>query len=399
MIIHLDIDAFFASVEQILIPSLRGRPVAVGSGVIASCSYEARARGLSAAMPLASARKLCPELVVLPGSYGIYRCFTARVWELCRDVAPAVETFLDDAYLDVRGTELLYPDLTATVAHLRARIREDTGLAATAGIGPNRMIARLTSKTAKPDGLGVTRPEDVEAFLVDRHVSDIPGIGPRTAEVLSKFNVRTVRELRALTRESLVAIFGKNGSAIYERARGLDTRAVNAREVPKTISRETTFHDETTDGREMRSMLHYLVERAMKAVRELGLLTRTVAVKLRYNDFKGDEARTRLREPTRLEHHVLDAALSLLARLHTRRVSVRLVGVTLSGLSLEDVDQMQLIQPDDEEERAARLASALDELRARFGFGAVTAGKSIELLGKLRQDSNGYVLRTPCLTK
>jgi len=399
MIIHLDLDAFFASVEQILIPSLRGKPVAVGSGVIASCSYEARARGLSAAMPLSAARKLCPELVVMPGSYGIYRCFTTRVWQLCREVAPAVETFLDDAYLDVRGTELLYPDLTATVAHLRARIREQTGLVATAGVGPNRMIARLTSKAAKPDGLGVTRPEDVEAFLVDRPASDIPGIGPRTAEVLSKFNVKTVRELRALTRESLTAIFGRNGAAIHDRARGLDTRAVNAREVPKTISRETTFHKETTDAREMRSMLHYLVERAMKAVRELGLLARTVAVKLRYNDFKGDEARARLREPTRLEPDVLSAALSLLARLHTRRVSVRLVGVTLSGLSLDDEDQLRLIRPDDEEQRAARLASALDELRARFGFGAVTAGKSIELLGKLRQDSNGYVLRTPCLTK
>jgi DNA polymerase-4 len=399
IIVHLDIDAFFASVEQVLIPALRGRPVAVGSGCIASCSYEARAYGLHAAMSLAAARRLCPELAVLPGSYGVYRCFTARIWDLCREVSPAVETYLDDAYLDMSGTELLYGDVRARIQRLRERIRDDTGLTVTAGLGPNRMIARLTSRCAKPDGLGVTRPCDVDAFLLERPVGDIPGIGPRTAEVLHKFNVRLVRELRELSRESLMSIFGKNGSAIFDRARGLDTRAVSAREVPKTISRESTFHKETTDPAEIRSMLHYLVERAMKAVRELGLLARTVSVKIRYNDFKGDEARARLIERTRLEGDVMAAALALVERLHARRVSVRLVGVALSGLSLDDADQLELFGPDDEEERRTRLAEALDELRGRFGFSSVTAGKSIGLLGKLKQDANGYVLRTPCLTK
>jgi DNA polymerase-4 len=399
VITHLDIDAFFASVEQRLIPSLRGRPVAVGSGCIASCSYEARARGLYAAMSLAEARKRCPELVVLPGSHGIYRCFTARIWELCGEVAPSVETFLDDAYLDLHGTELLYGDLAGRIAALRARIRDETGLAVTAGIGPNRMIARLASKAAKPDGLRVVWPGAVEPFIIERPIGDVPGIGPRTAAVLAKFNVTTVRELRSVSRETLTAVFGKNGAAIYDRARGLDTRAVSAREVPKTISRESTFHTATTDRAEMRSMLHYLVERGMKAVRELGLLTRTVSVRLRYNDFKQDEARARLREPTRLEQDVFGAAGELLERLHVRRVAARLVGVVLSGLSLDDADQLLLFEHEEEQMRRERLAGALDELRGRFGFKAVTAGKSIGLLGKLRQDSNGYVLRTPCLTK
>jgi DNA polymerase-4 len=399
MIVHIDLDAFFASVEQALVPALRGRPVAVGSGCIASCSYEARARGLGAGMPLAEARRLCPDLVVMPGSYGVYRCFTAHVWDLCREVAPAVETYLDDAYLDMSGTERLYPDLPGTIHRLRARIREQTGLSASAGLGPNRMIARLTGRLAKPDGLCVTRPDEVDEFLLRRPAADIPGVGPRTAETLEKFGVRTVGELRALSRETLVAIFGKNGGTFFDRARGLDTRAVSAREVPTTISRETTFHRPTTDGDELRSMLHYLVERAMKVVRELGLVARTVAVKIRYNDFKGDEARARLGAPTRLEGDVMGAALALMARSHTRRVAVRLVGVTLSGLSLDDAGQVTLLAPDDDEVRREQLAAALDELRSRFGFGAVTAGKSIGLLGTLRQDANGYVLRTPCLTK
>ena len=396
-IIHVDIDAFFASVEQRLVPALRGKSVAVGSGCIASCSYEARGFGLHAGMSLAEASRLCPEIVIRPGSYGVYRCFTERIWELCREVAPAVETHLDDAYLDLTGTERMYGDPTGPVERLRERIHADTGLTVTAGIGPNRMIARLAGKTAKPDGLALVRAEEVGAFLVDRAVTDIPGVGPKTAATLAKFNVRTVRDLRALSRSELVRLFGKVGDALYERARGRDTRAVAAHEIPKTISRETTFHEETTDPVEIRGMLHYLVERAMKAVREFGLVARTVGVRIRYADFRGDEGRRRLAEGTDLDGPVFDSALSLLGRLHVRRVALRLVGVTLSGFSVEGADQMSLL--DDEDDRRDGLALAIDEVRGRFGFSAITAGRSLNLLGRLRQDTNGYVLRTPCLTK
>jgi len=356
MMVHLDIDAFFASVEQRLVPSLRGRPVAVGSGCIASCSYEARAHGLSAGMSLAKARRLCGELVVMPGSHGIYRCFAAEIWELCREVAPVVETYLDDAYLDLSGTELLYGDPRGPITRLRERVRERTGLVITAGIGPNRMVARLASASAKPDGLRLVSPEEVEEFLVGRPVGDIPGVGPKTARKLAKLAVRTVRDLRKLSREELMAIFGRNGSAMYDRARGLDTRAVSAREVPKTISRETTFHKETTDPVEVAAMLHYLVERAMKAVRGLGLVARGVLVKVRYADFRHDETRMRLRSPTRLEGEVLDAVAALFERLHTRRVALRNVGVVLSGLALDDSSQMSLLDEDEGEARRGRLA-------------------------------------------
>jgi DNA polymerase-4 len=410
-IAHVDIDAFFASVEQRLVPALRGKPVAVGSGCIASASYEAREYGLHAGTSLAEARRLCPEIVILPGSYGVYRCFTERIWELCREIAPAVETHLDDAYLDLTGTELLYGDPRGPIEELRKRIHEDTGLTVTAGIGPNRMIARLAGKTAKPDGLAMVRPEEIDAFLIDRAVADIPGVGPKTAATLAKFSIRTARDLRTLSRRELVALFGKVGDALYDRARGRDTRAIAANEIPRTISRETTFHKETTDPAEIRGMLHYLVERAMKAVRELGLVARTVGVKIRYADFKGrvapgpsmkatrrgDEARTRLTEATGLEGPVFESALALLGRLHTRRVALRLVGVTLSGLSIKGADQMSLLE--DEDDWRGQLADAIDEVRGRFGFSALTAGRSLDLLGKLRQDTNGYVLRTPCLTK
>ncbi len=399
MIVHVDIDAFFASVEQILVPALRGRPVAVGSGCIASASYEAREFGLHAGMSLAKARRLCPEIVILPGSYGVYRCFTERIWELCHTVAPAVETHLDDAYLDLSGTERMYGDPKGPVERLREHIHADTGLTVTAGIGPNRMLARLIGKTAKPDGLAMVRPEEVDAFLIDRAVADIPGVGPKTAARLAKFNIRTVRDLRTLSRKELTGLFGKVGEALYDRARGRDTRAVAAHEVPKTISRATTFHKETSDPVEVRGMLHYLVERAMKAVRALGLVARSVGVRIRYADFKGDEGRTRLAEGTDLEGPVFDAALVLLGRLHVRRVALRLVGVTLSGFSVEGADQMSLLDDEEDGRNGLALAIAIDEVRGRFGFSALTAGRSLDLLGKLRQDTNGYVLRTPCLTK
>jgi len=397
-IVHVDIDAFFASVEQALVPSLRGMPVAVGSGCIASCSYEARARGLSAGMSLAKARRLCPELVIMPGSYGVYRCFAARVWELCREVAPAVETLLDDAYLDLSGTGRLYGDPRAPIGALRRRVRIETGLSLTAGIGPNRMIARLASSAAKPDGMLLVPHDGVEAFLVDRPVQDLPGVGPKTAELFRKLNVTTVRELRRVPCETLERLLGKVGAALHERAHGRDTRVVSTREIPGTISRETTFHRETTDPAQIHGMLYYLIERAMKAVREHGLVTRAVAVKIRYADFRGDDARIRLASPTDLEGDVYAAALKLLGRLHTRRVALRLIGVTMSAFRPSESDQLGLFEKA-ADARRERIAAAVDEIRSRVGFSAITAGKSLNLLGRLRQDSNGYVLRTPSLTK
>jgi DNA polymerase-4 len=396
-VVHVDIDAFFASVEQLLVPALRGKPVAVGSGCIASCSYEARKFGLHAGMPLSKARELCPRLAIVPGSFGIYRCFRERVFDLCREVAPSVETYLDDAYLDLAGTERLYADPCVPIAELRARIREETGLAATAGIGPNRMLARLAGRDAKPDGLGCVRAEEAEAFLADRPADDIPGVGPRTAALLARFNVRTVRDLRALPRDTLIRLFGRTGDALYDRARGLDTRPVSPREVPKSISRETAFHRETADPVEIRAMLSYLLERALKTARELSLAARTVSVKLAYADFQREDGRVRLPFPTDLDADALPPALALFSRLYARRVALHSVGVALSGLTLLVARQPNLFEP--ERDRRARLADALDAVRGKFGFSSITAGKAIALLGKLRQDSNGYVLRTPCLTK
>ncbi|MHC4600577.1 MAG: DNA polymerase Y family protein, partial [Planctomycetota bacterium] len=269
-VLHLDIDAFFAGVEQALDPRLRGKPVIVGSGVIASCSYEARRFGLHAGMGLREARRLCPRGVFLEGRQNIYRCFTARIFEILREFSPHVDTYLDEAFCDLSGMGRLLGDLEETGRWLRARVEGETGLSVTVGVGPNRMAAKIAGKTVKPGGVRWVRTVDeVAGLIASMPVSVVPGVGRKVGKVLSELNVRTVAELRALSEAALVALFGANGRALFERARGRDSRPVAPAEVPKSISRETTFHEETSDRVEIESMLQYLCGRASRAARAL----------------------------------------------------------------------------------------------------------------------------------
>jgi DNA polymerase IV len=395
LIVHIDIDAFFASVEQLLVPALRNRPVAVGSGCIASCSYEARARGLSAAMSLARARQLCRDLVVRKGSYQVYRCFAERIWELCREVSPAVDTYLDDAYLEMAGTERLYGvDFAGRIEELRQRINSVTGLTVSAGIGPNRMIARLAGRSAKPNGLVCVAAEEVEQFIINRPVGDIPGVGRKTQMLFNKLNIHSIRQLRLLQRRTLIELLGRNGSVIYDRARGRDTRPVSARELPVTISRESSLVQETTDLKEIRGLLYYLMERGLKALRAQGLVASRVGLRIRYADFQGEEVTRRLARSSDLEEEVF---AMLLKRLYTRRVALRLVGVVFSGITVKRGRQLDLFEENDG--RAQALAVALDEVRSEFGFSAITSGPALDLMPGLKQNRDGFVLRTSCLTK
>lgn len=395
-VFHVDIDAFFPSVEQLLNPALRGKPVVVGSGVIASCSYESRKRGLSAGMSLLEAKRLCPQAVILRGNQHVYRAFAEEIWVLCGDVSPVLETYLDEAYLDMSGTELLWPDLLSVGTGLKKRIRAVTGLPVTIGIGPNRLCARIATRLAKPDGLGALNEAGVEQHLTELHVGNLPGIGPVTARTLAALGVHTVGELRRLSQEDLVALFGKAGAAIYERARGRDTAVIEVREIPRTISRETTFHNETGRVAYVEAMLSYLVQRAARTARTLGIAPRRVELKLRYNDYYGAARRRALDEPTNLDADIYELARALFHELHNRRVGMRLVGVTLSDFVRAEVAQLKLFDPG---ERRRRLTRAVDAVRSRFGFGAVVTGKALELMNTLERTSNGYVLRTPSLTK
>ncbi len=393
MVLHLDVDAFFASVEQLKDPRLRGRPVAVGNGVVASPSYEARARGVATAMPIHQARRVCPELVVLDGRHEVYRCFTDAIWEILRRYAPALETFLDEAFCDFTGTEHVYPDFLELGRRIKREVRDEVGLAVTVGIGKNRMVSKLAAKSVKPDGLRRIPEGEEEAFLLPLPIEKIPGMGPKTAALFHDMNIRTVREFRAVPRATLEAMLGKVGAALHERARGEDSRPVHEREVPRQVSRETTFEEPTADRAWLEGTLFYLVDRAIRAIRQQGLRTRTLRVRLRYSDWEESEASVSF-PPTAYDQELQPLARRLLWKLYARRVALRHLGAAFSNFSLEG-GQQELFT----DGALARFHAAVDAVRDKYGHGAIVAGRAIELLGKLPKDAYGYVLRTPSLTK
>lgn len=397
-VLHLDIDAFFASVEQARDPRLKGRPVIVGNGVIASCSYEARRFGLKAGMSLTEARQRCPLAVILDGNQPTYKAFADRVWARLAALTPDLDVALDEAFGDLAGTERLHGDLVGRALALQQEIAEATGgVTVTIGIAPNRMLAKLVGKTVKPCGVARLRAEDADAFLVDRPACDVPGVGHVHGERLKALNVHTVRDLRRLPVAALSALFGAIGPLLHERAHGRDTRVVSAREIPASISRETAFHKATADPVELDAMLHYLTERACRAARALGLKPRTIGVRLRYADGAAAEAQKTPPLPTALDPEVHTVTGALLARLFTRRVRLTHVGIVLSRFVLLDGAQLDLLA--DGQDRAHRLVEGVDAVRDRYGHASLVSGRSLPLLGVLAQDRHGFVLRTPSLTK
>jgi DNA polymerase-4 len=398
VILHLDLDAFFASVEQLRYPRLRGRPVIVGNGVIASCSYEARRYGCYAGQPLTEARRMCPRVVILDGCEAVYRAFAEKTFALCSELSPAMETFLDEAFLDLTGSRRMHGDLLARASRLKGRIRKEVGLPVTVGLGPNRMLAKIASKSVKPDGLRWIHEDEVKDVLPGLPIDRLPGVGRRVGAELAKVNVKTIGDLRAFSPEVLEAMFGSPGRALYERCRGRDTRAVHAREIPRSISRETAFHEPVTDPGQVEGMLYYLLERAVRHARGLGLSARTVQVWIDYMDWGRAAAARSLASPTTQDAVLFERARRMLAALLTRREALRRVGTALSGFRADVAPQGELFEQG-ADLRRQRLYRSLDQVRSRFGHSSVVAGPSVRWLGRLEQDRNGYVLRTPSLTK
>ncbi len=399
MVLHADIDAFFASVEQLLHPRLAGRPVVVGAGVVASCSYEARRRGLHAGMPIREARELCPGAVVLAGDRHVYASFAAKVFSALESFAPGLETHLDEAYFSLDGLGIPQGGLEAFGRSVRAEVARRSGLSVTVGIGPGKMAAKIAGKTVKPGGVRAVDRDGLFEMMTAMPVEVIPGVGRVTRRILADFNVRTVGALRAIGRDSLRAVFGARGPRLFDLCRGLDEAACESGGIPACISRETSFHVPASDPAEIEGMLFYLCERAAAEARRLSLSASVVSVKIRYSDLRGDEKRAALRGPTQRDDVVFETALSLLHALHRRRAGLRLVGAALSGLAGDrGTDQLDFFSGGTASRRDS-LYRALDEIRGRHGHKAVVAGRSLALLGILEQDGHGFVLRTPCLTK
>lgn len=414
-ILHLDIDAFLASVEQLREPALCGRPVAVGTGVVASRSYEAKARGVQTAMPLHEARRRCPDLVVREGDARLAERYRQRVAEVMRRFSPVVEVCsLDDFYADLTGVPLRVVQhldgatrvdgeqtLVGLCRELRAQIRAETGLSVAQGLGSTRTVARLATTKAKPGGICEVPPGHERAFLADFAVASVPGIGSKTVELLHQVGMTTVRELWGLDIELLRQSFGARGEEIWRRCRGLDDAPVEATPVLRSISRETSFEprvDALSQQRPfLRSMLAYLLDRAASELRRLELQARTVHVRLHHVDGARQERSRSLAIATERTDALMALAGELLDELLTRRVLVRLVGVTLTTLVQVRAVQGQLFGSEDAARR--RLLAAVDAVRRRHGFGALLVGDAAGLLGQLPHGPHGFKLRTPSLTK
>jgi DNA polymerase-4 len=292
-------------------------------------------------------------------------------------------------------------------------VRDESGLTISAGIGRNRMFAKMASKSIKPDGLRRILPEEEEDFLRDLPVSRLPGVGPKTEELFRKLNIRTVSEMRLLSRESLQAMLGIPGALLHERCRGEDTQPVNEREVPRSIRRETSFHSDTIDRETIEGTLYYLTERAANTMRRQGLEARHIGVKIRYSDSAEESASRKLPQSTQLDSELFELARGILGTIHSRRVALRLVGVVLGGFRRDlGVRQALLFETPERAgadgtagrvvssvRRERKLLESLDSIRGRYGYSSVVCGKSLHLLGTVEQDDHGFVLRTSSLTK
>ncbi|MHC4985134.1 MAG: DNA polymerase Y family protein [Planctomycetota bacterium] len=390
-------DAFFPSVEQLLIPALRDRPVIVGSGCIASCSYEARRFGLSAGMPLTEAKRRCPQAVILTGHYQIYRCFAEHIWSICRRYCCAMETFLDEAVGELAEDPSRFGGPERLGQRLQTEILAEVGLPVSIGLAGNRMMAKLASSSVKPAGVRVIGPGSEATFLAPLPVEHLLGVGPKLHRKLADMNVETVGDLAALPQNFLRDMLGRWGDVLFERSHGRDARALRPGAPPKTISRETTFHQPTCDRDEAAGMLCYLLQRAMRMARQHRLLVGCLETSIRYDDWKSYATRRTLPEPADLDDHVLPIVVELFAKLHRRRVALRHVGVVLSRF-IPAASVGRLFTPRDQQ-CCSNIQHAIDAVRDRFGHGSMVTGPAIDLLDRLDTDDYGFVLRTPSLTK
>jgi DNA polymerase-4 len=338
-ILHVDMDAFFAAVEQLRRPELRGQPVVVGGdgnphkrGVVSTASYEARAFGIHSAMPLRTAFKKCPHAVFLPVNFGAYGDYSRRIRTIFHEYTALVEPLsLDEAFLDVSQRP---EDPLALAQDIRLAIRERTGLTASVGVAPNKLLAKIASNLRKPDAVTEIRPETVDAILRDLPATVLWGIGPKTAARLAAdLNVRKVGELCAIPLAALQALLGEHhGEYLYHTCRGEDDSPVVTDWEPKSISRETTYQWDTRRRDTIVSTITLLVDDVVEEVREEGYAARTVTVKIRYRDFRTHTRAQTLPAPVDDAAAVLATAMTLLERFAMDR-PVRLVGVRLSNLT------------------------------------------------------------------
>ena len=377
-ILHVDLDAFFAAVEQRDRPELRGKPVIVGGdprgrGVVSAASYEARRFGVHSAMSLREAVRRCPDGVFLPVAGRRYQQASREVMAVLRRFTPLVEPIsIDEAFLDVTGSRPLFGDGPTIAANIKSAIRDEVGLTASVGVARTKLVAKIASDLRKPDGLVVVPPGDEASFLAPLPIGRLWGVGERTAAALTEYGVRTIGDLAALSSDLLVRRFGKHGGSLASRAKGVDDDPVHDGDPAKSVGHEHTFDTDTSDREIIERTLLAMSDGVAGRLRSAGVRASTVAVKIRDSSFRTITRQRTLSEPTDMTEPIFRAALEL-ARPEVRGIRVRLLGVTASNLG--EREQLGLFPADDPRRRAA--ITAADTLRRRYGDRAVTRGRLV----------------------
>ncbi len=372
--LHVDLDAFYASVEQLLDPRLRGRPVVVGGtgrrGVVSAASYEARRFGVRSAMPTERARRLCPDGVFLAPRMDTYRELSAEVLAILESFTPLVEPIsIDEAFLDVAGVRRLFGSGPEIARRIRERVHGETGLTCSVGVATTKLVAKLASGDAKPDGSTVVAPGEELSFLHPRPVGDLWGVGPATRERLERLGVRTVGDLARVPLDSLVRSLGAaHGAHLHALAWNDDERTVASDRAAKSISAEETFPDDVADVGVLRGEVRRLARRVGARLREGRLHGRTVTLKVRSGDFRTSTRSATLEEPTDHDEALARAALDLLASVDAA-AGLRLVGVGVSNLRTDGFQQQRLPFGPATDRRS--VDAAVDAVRERFGPGAL----------------------------
>ncbi len=377
-ILHVDLDAFFAAVEQRDRPELRGRPVIVGGdpgarGVVSAASYEARAFGVHSALPLRTAAARCPDGVFLPVDGAKYRRESRRVMEILGRFTPLLEQVsIDEAFLDVAGSEALFGPPEEIARRIKAAVHDDVGLTASVGVATTKLVAKVASDLRKPDGLVVVPPGNEAAFLAPLPITRLWGVGEQTRAALADHGVRTIGDLAALPVDVLVRRLGAHGATLHERALGIDPSPVTPEVAAKSVSHEHTFDVDTADPEAIERTLLALAEGVASRLRAGHVRASTVAVKVRDSTFRTVTRQRTLPEPTDLADPIYRTALEL-ARPEMRGRRIRLLGVGAHGLG--EPAQMGLFASEDPRRRAA--VEAQDAIRRKYGSRALTRARLV----------------------
>jgi DNA polymerase-4 len=380
-IFHIDLDAFFVSVEQVLNPKLKGKPVMVGGdperrGVVASASYEARPFGIHSGMPLSRARRLCPQAILIRANFSHYKVASAKFMKILSDFSPYIEPLgFDEAYLNVTGCEEPYGSPRQLAMALKERIYEELKLTASVGIGTCKVVSKIASDLCKPDGLLEIAPGGEQAFLNPLPIAKLPGVGKKTEQVLKEMRITTIGELASLPLNTVKRRFGTTGAVIHSYARGIDDREVKAPGEAKSISQQLTFAHDTLDHNFLEANLHNLCQEVCQELRSQNTRAKCVAIRLRYADFRTITRQVTLKEASDVTQVVCASAHQLLSQaLAQQEKPVRLLGIRVSSLVGEE---KQLSMFDSGTEKPERLDKAIDKIRRKYGSTAIKTGNGI----------------------